>query len=270
MEEKTIEAGDLILLTSQEGKEFLVTAEERVFGTHMGNLDLGSLLGMPWGSTVTTHKGKAFYLLKPSLHDLTRHIKRQTQIIFPKDLGFILMKLDVGPGKTIVECGTGSGSLTLALAWMVGSTGRVISYEKEEKFALLAQQNLKRVGLDQRVVFKIKNAREGFDEEGVDALFLDLRTPWEYLDQAHSALGGGKTLGILVPTTNQVTKALEKMEEGNFAYPEVCEILLRYYKPNAERLRPQDRMVAHTGFLIFARKVYKNPKSIINERREKP
>ena len=83
-------------------------------------------------------------------------------------------------------------------------------------------------------------------------------------------MGGGKTLGILVPTTNQVTKALEKMEEGNFAYPEVCEILLRYYKPNAERLRPQDRMVAHTGFLIFARKVYKNPKSIINERREKP
>lgn len=143
---------------------------------------------------------------------------------------------------------------------MVGPTGRVISYEREEKFALLAQQNLKRVGLDQRVTFKVKDVREGFEEKGVDALFLDLRTPWEYLDQAYGALGGGKTLGILVPTTNQVSQVLEKMEQRDFACPEVCETLLRYYKPNAERLRPQDRMVAHTGFLIFARKVYKNQK----------
>jgi len=257
MDGKTIETGDLVLLTSQEGKEFLVTAEERTFSTHMGNLDLGSLPNMPWGSTVTTHMGKIFYLLKPSLHDLTRHIKRQTQIIFPKDLGFVLMKLEVGPGRTVVECGTGSGSLTLALAWMVGPTGRVISYEREEKFALLARQNLRRVGLEQRVTFKVKDAREGFEEKGVDALFLDLRTPWEYLDQAYEALGGGRTLGILVPTTNQVSQVLEKMEQSSFACPEVCETFLRYYKPNAERLRPQDRMVAHTGFLMFARKVYK-------------
>ena len=254
MDGKKIEKGDLILLVSQEGKEFLVQVDERVFGTHLGNVDLGDLMGKPWGLTIETHRGKKLHVLRPSLHDLTRHIKRRTQIIFPKDLGFILMKLEVGPGKRVIECGTGSGSLTLALAWMAGSTGKVYSYEREEAFCLLARENLERVGLANRVEFKVKDAREGFDEEEVDALFLDVRNPWDYLEQAHQALAGGHTLGILVPTTNQVCKVLERLEEEGFVHPEVCELFMRRYKTNPERLRPEDRMVAHTGFLIFARK----------------
>ena len=255
MDGKIIKKGDLILLVSKEGKEFLVQVDERIFGTHLGNLNLGDLIGKPWGLTMETHKGKKLHVLRPSLYDLTRHIKRRTQIIFPKDLGFILMKLEVGPGKRVIECGTGSGSLTLALAWMAGPTGKVFSYEKEEAFSQLARENLERVGLAERVEFKVKNAQEGFDEREVDALFLDVRNPWDYLSQAHEALAGGHTLGILVPTTNQVSRVLEGLAREGFAHPEVCEILLRRYKTNPERLRPEDRMVAHTGFLIFARKV---------------
>ncbi|RLD96562.1 MAG: tRNA (adenine-N1)-methyltransferase [Aquificota bacterium] len=254
MDGKRIARGDIILLVSKEGKEFLVQVDERVFGTHLGNVDLGVLIDQPWGMVTETHKGKKLYVLRPSLYDLTRHIKRRTQIIFPKDLGFILMKLEVGPGKRVIECGTGSGSLTLALAWMAGPTGKVISYEREETFSLLARENLDRVGLIDRVEFKVKDVQEGFDEEEVDALFLDVKNPWDYLEQAHRALAGGRTLGILVPTTNQVSQVLTGLEEKGFVYPEVCEILLRRYKANPERLRPEDRMVAHTGFLIFARK----------------
>ena len=254
MDGKKIGRGDLALLVSKEGKEFLVQVDERLFGTHLGNVDLGNLLGQSWGCITTTHRGRELYVLKPSLHDLTRHIKRRTQIIFPKDLGFILMKLEVGPGKRVIECGTGSGSLTLALAWMAGPTGRVISYEKEEAFSLLARENLERVGLADRVEFKLKDAREGFDERDVDALFLDVRNPWDYLEQAYQALAGGHTLGILVPTTNQVSRTLEGLAQNGFVHAEVCEILMRRYKANPERLRPEDRMVAHTGFLVFARK----------------
>ncbi len=255
MDGKRIAQGDLALLVSKEGKEFLVQVEKRVFGTHLGNVDLGNLIDQPWGLTIGTHRGKTLYVLKPSLHDLTRHIKRRTQIIFPKELGFILMKLEVGPGKRVIECGTGSGSLTLALAWMAGPTGQVISYEREEAFSLLARENLERLGLADRVEFKVKDIQEGFDEEEVDALFLDVKNPWDYLEQAHQALSGGRTLGILVPTTNQVSRVLFGLEEKGFVYPEVCEILLRRYKANPERLRPEDRMVAHTGFLVFARKM---------------
>ncbi len=257
MKGETVKLGDLLLLASPEGKEFLVAADERPFGTHMGNLNLRDIIGAPWGTTVTTHIGKELYVLKPSLNDLIRHIRRQTQIIFPKDVGFILVKLNIGPGGSVIECGTGSGGLTLALAWLVGPDGMVVSYERDEAFSQLARQNLQRVGLESRVTFKVRDARGGFDERGMDAVFLDLRSPWEYLEQAYQALAGGRTLGILVPTTNQVSRVLGSLEDAGFVYPEVCEILLRYYKPNAERLRPQDRMVAHTGYLIFARKALK-------------
>lgn len=255
MDDSRIQVGDLVLLLAEGEKELVVRVQERIFGTHLGNLDLSHLVGNPWGVKVLTHLGKALYAVKPSLADLTRHIKRKTQIIFPKDLGYILTKLDVGPGKRVLECGTGSGSLTLALAWMVGPPGKVITYEREEAFSSLARANLEHVGLAERVEFKVKDAREGFDERGVDALFLDVKVPWEYLTQAWESLAGGRTLGMLVPTTNQVSRVLAELSHLPFVHPQVCELMLRSYRANAERLRPEDRMVAHTGFLIFARRV---------------
>jgi len=255
MNKNSIKIKDIVLFVSEEEKEFIVEIKEKIFSTHLGNVDLAKLIGKPWGVRVSTHLGKTLYVIKPSLSDLTRHIKRKTQIIFPKDLGYILMKLDVGPGKRVLECGTGSGSLTLAFAWMVGPSGKVITYEIEEAFSALAKSNLEKVGLVERVEFKIKDAKEGFDEKDMDAVFLDVKTPWEYLKQAYDALAPGRTLGIFVPTANQVSKTLQELETHPFIHPEVCELMLRRYKPNPERLRPEDRMVAHTGYLIFARKI---------------
>jgi tRNA (adenine57-N1/adenine58-N1)-methyltransferase len=161
--------------------------------------------------------------------------------------------MGIGPGVTVLEAGTGSGALTTALAWAVGPQGKVISYEVRPEMQNLARKNLERLGLDERVVMKLRNIEEGFDEVDVDALFLDVQNAYDFLAQVRQALKPGGFFGAILPTTNQVERLLRAFYDHHFAFVEVCEILLRFYKPVSERLRPTDRMVAHTGYLCFAR-----------------
>jgi tRNA (adenine57-N1/adenine58-N1)-methyltransferase len=163
--------------------------------------------------------------------------------------------MDVGPGSRVVEAGTGSGGLTVALARAVMPTGRVYSYEVRPDVLKLATRNLEKLGLLPFVELKERDIEEGFDEVGVDALFLDLRSPWEYLAQAHAVLKNGGFFGATLPTTNQVVRLIRVLPEHGFSAVEVEELLLRPYKAVPGRLRPMDRMVAHTGYLIFARKI---------------
>ena len=197
--------------------------------------------------------------MRPSLADLLKETRRNTQIMFPKDIGFVLVSLSIGPGQTVVEAGTGSGALTTALAFAVGREGQVISYERRAEMQRLARRNLRRVGLEDRVTFKLRDIAEGFDEREADALFLDVPNPEDYIPQAREALKTGGFFGSLVPTTNQVSRLVAALQANDFAFIDVCEVLLRYYKPVPERLRPTDRMVAHTGYLIFARPVIPAP-----------
>jgi tRNA (adenine57-N1/adenine58-N1)-methyltransferase len=180
-------------------------------------------------------------------------MKRATQIMYPKDIGYVLVTMGIGPGTTVLEAGTGSGALTTALAWAVGPQGHVTTYEIRPDTQRLAQKNLERLGLDDRVTFKLKDISEGFDETGVDALFLDVQNSFDYIRQARDALKSGGFFGSILPTTNQVSRLLVALYQYEFAFVDVCEIILRFYKPVPERLRPTDRMVAHTGFLIFGR-----------------
>jgi tRNA (adenine57-N1/adenine58-N1)-methyltransferase len=249
-----LKEGDFILLFDGE-KKYFVELKPKIFSTRFDSLDLASLIGKDYGDKVLGKKGSSFFILKPTIYDFIMNVERQTQIIYPKDVGYILLKLDVGPGKKVLECGTGSGALTLAFAYAVGEEGRVITYEKEERFFQLAKRNLERFGLAHRVELKLKEVVDSFDETDVDALFLDVREPWLLLKPAWDALKPGHPLGILVPTTNQVSQVLTHLLSLPFKDVEVLEILVRRYKPNPERLRPEDRMVAHTGYLIFAKKV---------------
>jgi tRNA (adenine57-N1/adenine58-N1)-methyltransferase len=249
-----LKEGDFILLFDGE-KKYFVELKPKIFSTRFDSLDLASLIGRDYGDKVLGKKGASFFILKPTIYDFIMNIERQTQIIYPKDVGYILLKLDVGPGKKVLECGTGSGALTLAFAYVVGEEGRVITYEKEERFFQLAKRNLERFGLAHRVELKLKEVVDSFDETDVDALFLDVREPWLLLKPAWDALKPGHSLGILVPTTNQVSQVLTHLLSLPFKDVEVLEILVRRYKPNPERLRPEDRMVAHTGYLIFSKKV---------------
>jgi tRNA (adenine57-N1/adenine58-N1)-methyltransferase len=202
---------------------------------------------------VKTHLGHSFIMLRPSLHDRIVNLRRISQIIYPKESGYILLKMNIGPGSRVVEAGSGSGGLTVVLANAVRPDGMVYSYDVRSDMRDRARRNVKREGLENLVEFKVRDVAQGFDERRVDALFLDLPAPWKYLKQAHAALVNGGFFGAIVPTTNQITRLLTALHRAGFGQLEVEEILLRPYKPVPTRLRPTDKMVAHTGFLVFAR-----------------
>ena len=250
------QAGDLVQLVGLRHKHFLVRLQDGAeLQTHRGVLQHDDLIGLPWGSLVNSHLGNPFYLLQPALDDLLRATKRNTQILYPKDIGFILVSMGIGPGLHVLEAGTGSGGLTTALAYAVGSEGRITSYEVRPEMQALARQNLERLGMAERVNFKERDVNEGFDETGVDALFLDVQKPVDIIPHVRKALKQGGFFGSILPTTNQVTRLVGALRNNHFAFIEVCEIMLRHYKAEPDRFRPADRMVAHTGFLIFARPV---------------
>lgn len=251
---------DLTLLLTEGGKRYLLKLEPgRVFHCKAGRVSHDELIGQPYGSRVMTDQGGWITLLQPSTSDLILHIRRRTQIVYPKEVGYLLLWMDIRPGRRVIEAGTGSGAMTVALARHVQPTGRVYSYELREEFQKLARRNLERYGLLDWVELKVRDIAQGFDERDVDALFLDVRQPWEYLEQAQVALKGGGFFGSLVPTANQLARLIEGLQRIGFMGIEVKELLLRPYKVNAERLRPEDRMVAHTGYLALARAPYRPP-----------
>ena len=251
-----VEDGDLVQLVGLRHKSFIIrVAAGGKMESHRGVIKHDDLIGKPWGTKVSSHLGNPFFILQPALGDLLKEMPRTTQIMYPKEIGFILVNMGIGEGQLVVEAGTGSGALTTALAFAVGKTGRVVSYEVRPEMQALAMKNLTRLGLIDRVEFKLRDISEGFDETGVDALFLDVQNPYDFIAQVKTALKFGGFFGAILPTANQVTKLVLALRQNNFAFIDICELLLRYYKAEPERFRPVDRMIAHTGYLLFARPV---------------
>lgn len=244
------------MLVDERRKQFILKLEAGAeLHTHQGILRHNELIGAAWGSRVSTHLGHGFLVLVPTLYDRLLSLRRQSQIIFPKELGYILLHLAVAEGSTVIEAGSGSGALTVALAWAVGPNGRVASYDRRKDLQDLARRNVERFGWGSRVVFHERDIAEGFEERDASALFLDLPDPHVYLSQVRAALRPGSPFGAILPTANQVSDLVQALDDHDFAGIEVSEMLLRFYKPVAARLRPTDRMVAHTGYLVFARPV---------------
>lgn len=248
--------GDLAQLVGLTHKHFIFILQPGGdFQSHRGVIKHNDLIGKPWGSQVFSHTGAPFFLLQPSMADILNELPRTTQILYPKDIGYILIQMGISEGQTVMEAGTGSGSMTIAMASAIGPEGKVISYEQKPDTQNLARKNLERIGLASRVDFKLRDIQEGFDETDADAFFLDVQNPYDYIQQVRNAIKPGGFFGTLVPTYNQVEKILYALKKYDFAFVEVCELLLRYYKTNPARLRPTDRMIAHTGYLVFARKI---------------
>ena len=252
----TTKAGDLVLLVGQRQNYHLITLkEDGVLQTHRGNLSHNDLIGIRWGSEISSHKGNPFYLFQPGIEEIIRTTKRNTQIMYAKDIGYLLIKMNIINGTTVIEAGTGSGSLTQVIAAVIGDNGHLYSYEARIEMQNLAAKNLRRIGLEDRVTFIHQDIADGFLQRDVNAVFLDLPNPYDYLDQVKSALIPGGFFGCILPTTNQIERLLVALRRKSFAAVEVSEIMLRYYQAEAHKLRPTDRMVAHTGYLIFARSV---------------
>jgi tRNA (adenine57-N1/adenine58-N1)-methyltransferase catalytic subunit len=251
-------AGDLVLLMTSDEKRYLITLQpHHQHHTHQGIYLHDDLIGRAWGDEVHSQLGQAALLLVPGLNDLMTHLRRGTQIIYPKDAAFLVHRLSLRAGCRVIEAGTGSGGLTVALAWAVAPTGVIYTYESRIDNYQLAQRNLERVGLRPYVQCFHGAVEDGFQQQGVDALVLDLREPWRFLEQVRAALRPGSFFASLLPTTNQVSELLYALEREHFVDISVEEILLRGYKPVPDRLRPFDTMAAHTGYLIFARPVAK-------------
>ena len=256
LESTLLKDGDLIQLVGKKHKYyFLKLKEGQKLQTHKGIILHDEIIGKPWGTRIKSHLGNPFYVFQPSIADMLTDIPRNTQIMYPKDIGYILMRMGIEYGQHVIEAGTGSGAFTSALALRVGNEGKVYSYEQRLDSQSQAKKNLNRFGLLERVDLKLRDITEGFDEEGVDALFLDVKTPYDYISQVRKALKIGGYFGAILPTANQVIRLIETLKRYDFAFIEVVETSLRYYRAEPERFRPVDRMVAHTGFLLFARPV---------------
>lgn len=257
-----IRENDRVYVVLEDGRDYLVRViPGKSLGTHLGNLELSEFLGREFGEWVMTSKGKKAFLLQPGLVENIFHMRRKTQIVYPKDLGYILLMLDVKEGDRVIDVGLGSGAMCGALARLVGDTGRVYAYERREDFIALAEENLREWGVLHRVTVHLQDIGEGFRERDVDALFLDVPEPWVYLGQCWEALRGGGRLAIVSPTASQVMEVLEGLEALPFIDVHVWESLFREYKPNPRTFRPRDRMVAHTTYMIFARKLIAPPGS---------
>jgi tRNA (adenine57-N1/adenine58-N1)-methyltransferase len=252
--------GDLAQLVGVKHKHHIIRLTAgRVLQTHRGEIKHDDLIGTPFGREIESHIGRKFQFLEPTISDLINEIPRRTQIMYPKDIGYILVKLGVGPGKRVGEAGTGSGAMTTALAYSVGKTGHVYTYETVPDASNLAKKNLRNFGLDEQVTFYVRNIEEGFIETGLDAFFLDVQNPFDYLHQVRSILKPGGSFGCIAPTTNQVIRLLGALDKHGFSFIEVVEVFLRYYRTVSHRLRPVDRMVAHTGYLVFGRPMLVDP-----------
>lgn len=255
MENEKIAEGNYILLCLDLRRTYMVKVEAgKTFHTHKGFVKLDDLVGKDFGATVQSSLGAEFVALKPSLTDYIMKSARNTQITYPKDAALIVMFSGIGPGSRVVESGTGTGALTTAIAHYVKPEGRVYTYDIRGEFQKNAEKNLRRANLLDFVELKNKDVTTGIDERNVDAVILDLATPWLVVPHAYEALKASGALVSFSPTIDQVVRTTEVLREQNFIFIETVECLMRGMQIEPGKTRPHTLMTGHSGYITQARK----------------
>ncbi|MDH5401280.1 MAG: tRNA (adenine-N1)-methyltransferase [Candidatus Heimdallarchaeota archaeon] len=249
----TFKEDDTVLLVYNHRKKWLRNISEGEFHCNFGKLDLNELVNQPFGTVLTTNTGTQIKAILPTMMDYLENFYHESQIIYAKDAGMILLLLDLKPGDVVYEAGTGSGGLTSILATYVGNEGKVITHEVREKAQKAAMKNLKRMKLD-NVEFHLRDVKEeGFVTGVADSLVLDMADPWIVLPKVTEVLKIGGKIVLFQPTYNQLEKNFNLLKENNFENIEALELIERGIQLKEGAIRPATRMVGHSGFLVHAR-----------------
>ncbi len=250
-------AGETVILIDAKHRLYLVTLKPGgKYSFHGGTIDFDDIIGQEEGLVLNSSHSRSLMVFRPSLAQYVLKMPRGAQVIYPKDLGAIIMAADIFPGAVVLEAGTGSGALTMALLRAVGPEGRVISEEVREDFARRAAANIHRfMGDTPQLEIRSRDIYAGVDVHDVDRVVLDLPEPWRLVDGIAKALRPGGYFASYLPTVLQVKQLVDTLaRHGEFALIETVEILERHWHVADLSIRPEHRMVAHTGFLIVARK----------------
>jgi len=257
------EPGERVLLIDQRGRRFLVRLQAGgAFHFHGGVVPHDLVLGSEEGTVVHSTAGVPLWCVRPRLADFVLKMPRGAQVIYPKDIGAILIEADVGPGTHVLEAGTGSAALTIALCRATGPEGKVVSYEARADFHERAASNVEAffgklpAWLDLRLsdVRAVSTTGERFDR-----VLLDLPEPWAILQEIGAVLSAGGVLCTYLPTTNQVQQAVLALRDAGYEEVQTIEVLVRSWHVTEQSVRPDHRMVAHTGFITVGRRSYAEP-----------
>ena len=253
------ETGDQVQLTDAKGRMHTITLQEgQRFHTEKGGIEHDILIGAPEGSLVTSSKGTAYLALRPLLHDFVMSMPRGATIIYPKDAALIVAFADIGPGARVLEAGAGSGALTCWLLRSVTGTGTLTSVEKRPDFAQIAQRNVTKYfrGTPENWMLHTADLVELAPAGPFDRVILDMLNPWDMLEVVEGCLVPGGVLCVYVATTTQLSRMVETLRAaGGWTEPKSSETMQRGWHVEGLAVRPDHRMVGHTGFLMFTRRL---------------
>jgi tRNA (adenine57-N1/adenine58-N1)-methyltransferase catalytic subunit len=252
-----LKENDVVLFIDRKGRRYLKILRRAQKITIRGDIQCELLYGLAEGSRVKLSSGETFLVLRPTHADLIPHLPRTSQVIYPKDTGPLLVWGGVHAGATVIEGGVGAGGFSIALLHAIGPTGRLISYEIRDDFAARARRNVSTFfGDAPNWELKLRDLYEGFDETGVDSVFIDLPEPSRALDVTARSLRPGGVFVAYVPTALQLKETVEALQQRtDFGEIESFETLLRNWHVQGMSVRPVHRMVAHSAFIIVARRL---------------
>ena len=272
MIDRNFKYGDRVQLTDAKGKLYSITLTKGAeWHTHKGMLKHDELVGLPEGSIVATNGELKFQVFRPLLADYVLSMPRGATIIYPKDAAMILGVADIGPNMRVLEAGVGSGALSIAILRAIGSDGYLHSVEIRDDFAKISEDNVTNyfVGKPKNWQLTVSALQDQKFDADYDRVILDMLSPWECVETASAALIPGGVLLAYVATTTQLSKIAEAIKDcGNFTEPESSETIVRGWHHEGLAVRPQHRMIGHTGFLVFARRMA--PGVPVLQRRRRP
>ena len=262
---KYIKEVELVHLIDKKGKRYQISLKAgSSFSFTRGTISHDDIIGLEDGSAVKSSLGENLLVLRPALAEYISKMRKGSQIIYPKDIAAILMLADIFPGAKVLEAGTGSGALTIALLRAVGNDGEVVSYERRKEFLEIARKNIETffgkvesAGGSGKLVLKDKDVYEGIEEKELDRIILDLPEPWRVLKHVEESLRNGGILLCYNPTVLQIYKLDKRLElkyAKSFRVMGIYEVGLREWEIKGRSMRPEHRMIAHTGFIFVARK----------------